>query len=188
MKRLLIGTLLLAACTAAKNDGAPAAGQYGIGSAPNDSMLAAMDQDVGPDGAELPPGRGTTMEGAALYAAQCANCHGANGEGMPPAFPQITGRPEAAEDFAFAKDLKLPKTIGNYWPHATTVFDYLKRAMPHTAPGSLTNDQAYALTAYLLAANKVIPDGSSLDATALKAVKMPYADRFVPDNRTPTRP
>ena len=75
------------------------------------------------------------------------------------------------------------RTIGNYWPYATTVFDYVRRAMPHTQPGSLTNDEVYALTAYLLAANQVIPMNSTLDAATLRAVKMPYVDRFVRDDR-----
>jgi mono/diheme cytochrome c family protein len=132
-----------------------------------------------------PPGKGTVAEGGVLYKAQCAMCHGQNGEGMAPAFPQLTGRPAAAEDFRFAKDPKLPHTIGNYWSHATTLFDYIKRAMPHTAPGSLTDDQVYALSAYLLAVNDVIADDATLDAAALRAVKMPYADRFVPDDRRP---
>jgi hypothetical protein len=108
-----------------------------------------------------------------------------NGEGMEPAFPRLSGRPAAAEGFKFSSDPKLPHSIGNYWSHATTLFDYIRRAMPHTAPGSLTDDQVYALTAYLLAVDDVIPDDAKLDATALRAVKMPYADRFVPDDRRP---
>jgi hypothetical protein len=84
---------------------------------------------------------------------------------------------------AFATNDKLTKTIGNYWPYATTVFDYVRRAMPHTQPGSLTNDEVYSLTAWLLAANQVIPAHATLDAASLRAVKMPYVDRFVPDDR-----
>lgn len=159
--------------------------RYGLGTAASDSLVRAMDTDIGPDGAELPSGKGTVAEGATLYKAQCAMCHGQKGEGMAPAFPQLTGRPAAAEGFKFATDPKLPHTIGNYWSHATTLFDYIRRAMPHTAPGSLTNDQVYALSAYLLAQDDIIADDATLDAAALRAVKMPYADRFVPDDRRP---
>jgi cytochrome c len=165
--------------------GGPGAGQrYGLGRAATPAQVAAWDVDVGPDGAELPPGSGTAADGRRLYAAKCAACHGANGEGMLPAYPVLVGRPEAAEGFRFASDPKLEKTIGNYWSHATTVFDYVKRAMPLTAPGSLADDEVYAITAYLLAANKVLPADATLDAERLRQVKMPYADRFVPDDRT----
>ena len=166
--------------------GGPGASQrYGLGHVPVDSVLAAMNHDVGSVGAELPAGRGTVPEGAALYATQCASCHGKSGEGVAPAFPALIGRDTAAENFRFALNPKLTHTIGNYWPYATTVFDYVKRAMPLASPGSLTDNQVYALTAYLLAANAVIADTTTLDAATLRLVKMPYRDRFVPDNRKP---
>jgi len=189
-QRLVLPLLLAAACggspAADSASAAPADGRrYGIGAPASDSLLGAMDRDIGPDGAELPAGKGTVAEGEALYKAQCAMCHGQRGEGMAPAFPQLVGRPAAAEEFRFAKDPKLPHTIGNYWSHATTLFDYIRRAMPHAAPGSLTDDQVYALSAYLLAMNDVIPRDATLDAASLRAVKMPYADRFVPDDRSP---
>ena len=164
--------------------GGPGAGRtYGLGRRPTRADVDRWNTDVGPDGAELPPGRGSTSDGAALFAAKCAACHGRSGEGMPPAFPTLVGRDPAAEGFRFASDPRLVKTIGNYWPNATTVFDYVRRAMPLTQPGSLSDREVYALTAYLLAANKVIPDGTVLDARALRAVQMPYADRFVRDDR-----
>ena len=164
--------------------GGPGAGQhFGIGRAASAADIAAWDTDIAPDGASLPAGRGTVAEGALLYAAQCQQCHGVKGEGLAPAYPALIGRPAEAEGFVFAKDPKLVRTIGNYWSHATTLFDYIKRAMPLTAPGSLTDSQVYALTAYLLAANEVIPKEATLDAAALRGVKMPYADRFVADER-----
>jgi hypothetical protein len=178
-----------AATTFASYDAGAAAGgpgvgrRYGFGRTPTRAEVATWNTDVGPDGGELPPGRGTVAQGAALYQAKCAMCHNKNGEGMAPVYPAVIGRDPKAEGFHFAADPKLVKTIGNYWPHATTVFDYVRRAMPYNAPGSLSNDQVYALTAFLLAANKVIPADATLDATALRTVKMPYADRFVPDNR-----
>jgi mono/diheme cytochrome c family protein len=146
--------------------------------------VAALDRDVGPDGAELPPGRGTVAEGAKLFAAKCASCHGAKGEGMPGGYPELIGRPADAEGFKFgASATNLDRTIGNYWPHATTVFDYVRRAMPQLTPGQLTDPEVYSLTAFLLAANDVIAKDATLDAESLRAVKMPYRDRFVPDNR-----
>lgn len=187
---LLVGLAAgLAACgTKTVDDPRDDGMRYGIGTPASDSLIRTMDTDIGADGAELPAGKGTVAEGTALYAAQCAMCHGAKGEGMEPAFPRLLGRVAAAEDFTFASDPKLPHTIGNYWSHATTLFDYIKRAMPHTAPGSLTDDQVYALTAYLLAMDDVIEDDATLDAAALRAVKMPYADRYVADDRAPGRP
>lgn len=164
--------------------GGPGSGRrYGFGRTPSRTEVAAWKTEIGPDGAELPAGRGSVSEGATLFQAKCAMCHNKGGEGMPPVYPALIGRDPKAEGFHFASDPKLVKTIGNYWPHATTVFDYVRRAMPFTAPGSLSNDQVYALTAFLLAANKVIPADATLDAKSLRKVKMPYADRFVPDDR-----
>lgn len=181
----LVALVTLGACGApSPRPDAATAGQYGLGTPPEPARLAAWDRDIGADGAELPPGRGSVEEGRALYAQQCASCHAANGEGMEPAFPQLVGRPVAGESFDFSSNPKVPRTIGNYWPHATTLFDYIRRAMPLFTPGSLTDDQTYALTAYLLAANRVIPDSATLDAAALRAVQMPARDRFVPDDRT----
>ena len=169
--------------------GGPGAGRhFGIGSSATGAAIAEMDRDVGPDGVGLPAGKGSVAEGGAIYTTQCAMCHGVNGEGMAPAFPRLSGRDPAAEGFKFASDPKLPHTIGNYWSHATTLFDYIRRAMPHAAPGSLRDDQVYALTAYLLAKDDVIAKDATLDADALRAVKMPYADRFVPDDRRPNAP
>jgi cytochrome c len=146
--------------------------------------VAKVDRDIGPDGAELPPGSGTVAEGAKLFAAKCAQCHGAKGEGMQGGYPELIGRPANAEGFPFgASETNLDRTIGNYWPYATTVFDYVRRAMPQLTPGQLTDNEVYALTAFLLAYNDVIPKDATLDAAALRAVKMPYVSRFVPDNR-----
>ena len=183
-KRIAVLALLCtaAACTRADESSVP---QYGIGKPATDSAVAAMNYDISGEGAELPAGRGTVAEGTALYAAQCAQCHGKNGEGAGPGLPALVGRDPKGEQFQFANDPKLVHTIGNYWPYATTLFDYIKRAMPLNAPGSLADSEVYALTAYLLAANAVIPDTTSLDAATLRAVRMPYRDRFVADDRKP---
>ena len=154
----------------------------GIGRPATPAEIAAWDDDVRPDGAGLPAGSGTPAAGATLFAARCSRCHGATGKEGP---NDVLVGAQPREGFPFAKDPAIPHTIGNYWPYATTVFDYVKRAMPLLAPGSLTDDQVYAVTAYLLATNKIIPDSSTLDADALRKVKMPYVDRFVPDPRKP---
>ncbi|HEY5060488.1 MAG TPA: cytochrome c [Gemmatimonadaceae bacterium] len=179
----LSAAALLALDAVACTDRTASAPRYALGRAPTAAEIAARDVDVGPDGAGLPAGHGSVAEGAAVYARLCASCHGANGEGKPPAYPTLVGRDPQAEGFAFGKDPRLVRTIGNYWPYATTVFDYVRRAMPQTAPGSLTDDEVYAITAYLLAANQVIPTSATLDSASLAAVKMPYVDRFVRDDR-----
>ena len=173
----------LAACSSNTSAGAEPARHYALGRAATPAEITNWSTEIGPDGAELPPGSGTVEAGAAIYAAKCASCHGAKGEGMAPAYPALIGRDPKGENFVFATDWRITRTIGNYWPYATTVFDYVRRAMPLTQPGSLSNDEVYSLTAYLLAANQVIPMNSTLDAAKLRAVKMPYVDRFVRDDR-----
>ena len=178
--RMLIALATVAGCGQASG-GPP--GRLGLGREMSAHEIAAFDRDVGPDGVGLPPGRGTVAEGTTLFAAKCASCHGTVGQGMPPAYPELIGRPANAEGFRFGSEPSLDRTIGNYWPYATTVFDYVRRAMPQLTPGSLTDNEVYALTAYLLSANDVIPKDATLDAESLPKVRMPYRDRFVPDNR-----
>ncbi|MBA3853284.1 MAG: hypothetical protein C0503_02655 [Gemmatimonas sp.] len=163
-------------------------GHFRIGATPTKAQLVAWNTDIGPEGAELPEGRGSAREGAQVFAQQCAACHGAEGQGLEPLYPLLISRDPRGEGFDFASDPKIPRSIGNYWPHATTLYDYIRRAMPLYTPGSLSADETYAVVAYLLAANKVIPDTATLDATALRAVQMPARDKFVPDDRSPTRP
>jgi mono/diheme cytochrome c family protein len=173
----------VAACSGDSLARAEPVRHYALGRAAAADEIERWHTDVGPDGAELPPGSGTVDAGAAIFKTKCGSCHGANGEGTPPVYPALVGRDPKGENFVFSTDWKITRTIGNYWPYATTVFDYVRRAMPHAQPGSLTNNEVYALTAYLLAANQVIPMNSTLDAAALRAVKMPYVDRFVRDDR-----
>jgi cytochrome c len=156
--------------------------QFGFGAPLDSAALKKMDIDVGPSGAGLPEGHGNATTGAAIYAAKCASCHGAKGEGIAPTYPKLVGR-DPREGFPFGRDRKLVKTIGNYWPYATTVYDYVHRAMPLTAPGSLSPDETYALVAFLLAENEVIPRDAEMNAKTLPAVKMPARDRFVVDDR-----
>jgi cytochrome c len=100
---------------------------------------------------------------------------------MPPAYPQLIGGPKGS--FNFAEDPSIPRTIGNYWPYATTLFDYIRRAMPLTAPGSLTPDQTYAVVAFLLTREGLVSDSAVLDARSLPAVQMPARSHFVEDDR-----
>ena len=180
MRRLLwiAGAMLVAACDKPSN-----ARRYDLGRPATPSEIARRDIDVGPDGAGLPPGRGSASEGATIYAQKCASCHGDRGQGQRPQYPALVGRDTSDVNFAFGKNAGLTRTIGNYWPYASTVFDYVRRAMPQTAPGSLTNDEVYAITAYLLAANLVIPGDAVLDSASLSRVRMPFVNRFVRDDR-----
>lgn len=159
--------------------------RFGIGRPAAALEVSAWDIDVNPDGVGLPPGRGTHAEGARVYAQKCAVCHGQRGEGLgsgAAAYPKLIGR-EPRAGFPFGRDLKHVKTVGNYWPYATTVYDYIHRAMPLNAPGSLRPDEVYALTAFLLAENEIIPRTAVIDATTLPAVRMPARERFVRDDR-----
>ena len=177
---VIILSAALSACSAPKENVATPS-TYGLGHEPSAAQLAALDIDVDASGHGLPPGRGTAAEGALVYAQQCAVCHGANGEGVAPAPPLIGRTPDAG--YAFANDGKAARTIGNYWPYATTVFDYVRRAMPLNLPGTLTADQTYSLVAFLLSANGVIADSLVMDAKSLPAVQMPARKFFVKDNR-----
>jgi mono/diheme cytochrome c family protein len=154
--------------------------RFALGHAPGPSELATEDIDVSPSGAGLPAGSGTAEQGAVVFTTTCAVCHGKKGEGIPP-YPQLIGGPRGNIDFS--TDAKIPRTIGNYWPYATTLFDYVRRAMPLTAPGSLTADQTYAVTAYLLSQEGVIPPTAQLDARSLPAIQMPARARFINDDR-----
>jgi len=187
MRRLIAlaaAALTLSACKLdSRQDylGDKAPKRFGLGHAASASDIAAEDIDVLPNGTGLPPGSGTAAEGATVYASACASCHGANGEGKAPDYPQLVGGPKTT--FDFADNPKIPRTIGNYWPYATTVFAYIRRAMPLTAPGSLTADQTYAVTAYLLEREGLIPSGAAMDANSLPRVQMPARSHFVRDDR-----
>jgi S-disulfanyl-L-cysteine oxidoreductase SoxD len=152
----------------------------GIGRVATPDEIKKIDIDVMPDGRGLPEGKGTVAEGAKVYAAKCASCHGANGQGG--SADRLVDR-ESGKNWDFATNPKLVKTVGNYWPYATTLYDYTQRAMPFMQPGTLTADETYSLVAYILALNKIVPEDAVMSRTTLPAVKMPSRDRFVPDNR-----
>lgn len=154
---------------------------YGFGSTPSAEELAQFaGLSAQPDGRGAPPGKGTYEEGKKLFAEGCAACHGEKLEGLPMPGPGgdklIGGRGTLAAPMPV-------KTVESFWPYASTLFDYIKRAMPFNSPGTLTNDQVYALTAYILAEGNIIPKTHVLDASNLGKVDMPNKNGFVPDPR-----
>lgn len=148
--------------------------RFGYGTPATAQQIARLDIDIRPDGVGLPAGSGTAATGSVIFAAACSACHGAGGTGGPNG-ALVTTTPEPGKQPV--------KTIGNYWPYATTVFDYIRRAMPFNAPGSLTDNEVYALTAYLLTANKILDEKTVLNAQTLPNVVMPGHKLFVPDDR-----
>jgi cytochrome c len=151
---------------------APAlATDFGRPATPDEIKL--WDIDVRPDGAGLPDGSGTALLGKQVFAENCAACHGEGGVGG------IKDRLVGGQG-TLASD-KPVKTVGSYWPYATTLFDYIRRAMPYPAPGSLSVDDTYAVTAYILSLNGIIPADGKVDKVSLPQVKMPNRDGFIPD-------
>ena len=153
---------------------------FTIGQSATPATIAALDIDFGPDGAGAPPGSGSVAEGQAVYNVKCIACHGLTGQEGPN--DRLVGR-DPRDGFPFGEIRGIRKTIGNYWPYATTIFDYVNRTMPMNAPGSLTASEVYAVAAYILFLNEIIPVDAVMDARTLPAVVMPARDRFVPDNR-----
>jgi S-disulfanyl-L-cysteine oxidoreductase SoxD len=144
---------------------------FGLGETASSADIAAWNIDVEPAGANLPPGSGTVPEGAKIYASSCATCHGDHGQGS--LAPRLVG---GIGTLATSHPIK---TVGSYWPYATTVFDYIRRAMPFTRPESLSDDEVYALVAFLLNENGIIPMGAVMNRTTLPAVKMPNRHGFI---------
>jgi mono/diheme cytochrome c family protein len=132
--------------------------------------IAGWDISILPDGTGLPPGSGRPAQGAGIYAQKCLGCHGPDGKGGLNA-PLVGGGP--------LKNMESAKTIANFWPYATTIFDYIRRAMPWQQPKSLTDEEVYALTAYILALNKLIGENDEMNAQTLPKVKMPNRDGFI---------
>jgi S-disulfanyl-L-cysteine oxidoreductase SoxD len=157
------------------------AARYGVGRAATPEEIAAWDLDVNPAGDGLPAGSGTAASGALVWASHCAACHGERGQGNE-LYPRLVGR-EPEEGFPFGRQLRHVRTVGNYWPYATTLYDYIRRAMPPTAPGSLQPDEIYGVVAWLLAKNRLVAADAVIDARTLPQVRMPARDRFVDDDR-----
>ena len=162
--QLLAATILLSASVTALAQGPT----YRFGTTPSAEEIKARDTAVSPGGKELPPGRGTVKEGATVYAQKCQACHGPNGTG--------TRLHRGLIPLGNAKPVKIE---GSLVPYATTVWDFINRAMPSTKPGSLTPDEVYATTAFVLFLNDVIKETDSLDATTLPKIRMPNRDNFL---------
>ena len=178
-----IRCLLLFACLYQVS--APAEEQpdsFGFGKAATAVEIAAWDIDVKPDGQGLPAGSGTVDEGEALYIAQCAVCHGKTGVEGPSDRLVVHSTDESFPDAGNVDNWR-HRTIGNYWPYATTLFDYIRRSMPMNIPGSLDANEVYALTAYLLYLNHIVAAGAQLDAATLAKIEMPARNMFIPDDR-----
>jgi S-disulfanyl-L-cysteine oxidoreductase SoxD len=164
----LIAVLVtLAGCAA----GAAPRATPDLGRVATPEEIAGWDRSIPPDGSGLPAGRGTAIVGAAVYEEKCQRCHGAKGAGLPN--DRLVG---GRGTLASASPVR---TVGSYWPYATTVFDYVRRAMPYATPHSLTDDETYAVTAYLLQQNGIIGEGDEMNAQTLPRVQMPNRDGFV---------
>ena len=155
-------------------------GPFGFGRDATADEILAWDIDVNPSGEGLPEGSGSAAEGDQVYRAKCAVCHGRNGEGVAglsgalvmPYDPEAPWPP-------------FPRTVGNYWPYATTLFDYVRRAMPANAPGSLSANEVYAVVAWMLHRNEIVAADAVMDAQSLPAVEMPARRRFVQSDEAP---
>jgi cytochrome c len=169
---LLIASLILATTSAI----AFAAESPNLGRVATPEEIAPWDISIGPDGVGLPPGAGTARQGEAVYAARCVTCHGEKGAGKPN--DQLVGG-----QGSLPGDGPPVKTVGSFWPYATTVFDYVRRAMPYNESKSLSNDELYAVVAYILNLNGIIADNDTMDEQTLRKVKMPNRDGFVTFSR-----
>lgn len=187
-KAILIAVALAATCGSA---GAEPTTRFGIGRPASPAEIAAWDIDVRADGAGLPPGRGSVREGRGLYADHCAACHGERGQGAAPGslgasqtqpFEPLVG---GAGTLNTARPLK---TVGSFWPYAPTLFDFINRAMPFNAPQSLSPDQVYAISAYVLHLNGLLAEDAALDAASLPKVAMPNRNGFTTDPRPDIKP
>ncbi len=149
--------------------------RFGFGSAASPERVALWDIDIKPDGEGLPPGNGSVDEGRRVYEASCLQCHGPTGTEGP------NDRLVSEDEW---EQWPPGRAFGVYWPYATTLFDYTRRAMPQTTPGTLSDDEVYAVVAYVLHINGLVPADAVLDAASLAAIEMPARERFVPDDRT----
>ncbi len=186
----LLSAVLIVGCGAPEVDRAPgpsddgsavlasfpsnAPDHFGFGSDASAARVAMWDIDVKPDGEGLPPGSGTVAQGQRVFLTHCVACHGATGTEGPN--DRLVGT-------AAWEQWPNGQTVGNYWPYATTLYDYIRRAMPQLTPGILTSNETYAVVSYILNMNGLVPADAVMDAATLPAVEMPARDRFVLDDR-----
>ncbi len=170
--KFLAPVVAVASCLTAA---AQTPGYKNVGRTPTAQEIQAMDIAIGTDGKELPPGSGNAKAGALLFADKCAVCHGQNQEGSAQAPALVGGK-------GTLTSLRPKMTVGSYWPYATTIFDYIRRAMPRFQEGTLKVDEVYSLTAFLLYRNEIIKEDDVIDAATLPKIKMPNRDGFVPQN------
>lgn len=149
--------------------------RFGFGSEATPARIAMWDIDVKPDGEGLPSGSGSVEQGREVFATHCMECHGATGTEGPN--DQLVGGP------GWEDGVPALRTVGNYWQYSTTLFDFIRRGMPQLTPGLLTSDQTYAVIAYLLYLNDIVPQDAVMNAQTLPEVQMPARDRFVLDDR-----
>jgi S-disulfanyl-L-cysteine oxidoreductase SoxD len=173
MRRFGVAALAVVTLTYATPAGAQS--PYGIGRVATPAEVAGWNIDIGRDGGNLPPGSGSVSRGREVFDQQCAACHGDEGEGG--VGDQLVG---GQGTLATKKPVR---TVGSYWPYAPTLFDYIRRAMPQNAPQSLSNEDVYAVSAYILNLNGLVPADATLDANTLAAIKMPNRNMFVGDPR-----
>jgi mono/diheme cytochrome c family protein len=169
---LLAPVVAMAACVSAA---AQTPDYKNVGRTPTAQEVQAMDIAIGTDGKELPPGSGNAKTGARLFGEKCAACHGESQEGSAQAPALVGGK-------GTLTSLHPKMTAGSYWPFATTIFDYIRRAMPRYAEGSLKVDEVYSLTAFILYRNEISKEDDVIDATTLPKIKMPNRDGFIPQN------
>jgi len=156
-------------------------GRYGFGSPASVTDIAVWDIDISPNGAGLPSGGSTVTEGLKVYQKKCMACHGPTGTEGP--FDVLAGR-VPGDEFQFAEDRSLRSTVGSYWPFATTLFDYTRRAMPFDFPGSLSDEEVYGVVGAMLFLNDLLPEDAVVDSATVAEIIMPARDRFIPDDRT----
>ena len=170
LKPLALITLALGSSALVLGSSAAMAQSPGLGTRIPEADIAAWDISILPDGTGLPPGSGNSAQGARIYAQKCAFCHGDGGKGGPFA-PLVGGAPLTS--------INAVKTVANFWAHSTTVFDFIRRAMPWQQPRTLTDDEVYALTAWILAQNRLIGESDRMNAETLPKVRMPNRDGFI---------
>jgi S-disulfanyl-L-cysteine oxidoreductase SoxD len=173
MRELYVAALAVGALAWATS--VQAQGHYGIGRSATPAEIAGWSIDIDRDGNNLPPGSGTVTHGREVFDQQCAACHGTKGEGA--VGDRLVG---GQGTLATPKPVR---TVGSYWPYAPTLFDYIRRAMPQNAPQSLSNEDVYAVSAYILNLNGLVAADATLDAKTLAAIKMPNRSMFVGDPR-----